>query len=93
MEKEQIINTISDFIREILRKKDLLIHPEDNFFQKLGLDSMAAVEFIIKLEEEFGISIDDTEAQAVETPNRAAELILEKLSDNQNTMLSEKIAV
>ncbi len=83
MGKEQLIDKLSNFLRETMRKKDLQINPEDNLMEKTGLDSMGAVEFIFKLEDEFGISIDDTEAQRIQTLSRAAELVLEKLENKQ----------
>lgn len=82
MGKEQLISRLSDFLRETLRRKDLQIDPEDNLVEKTGLDSMGAVEFIFKLEDEFEISIDDNEAQKIQTLNRAAEMVLEKLASN-----------
>ena len=45
---------------------------------------MGAVEYIIKLEEEFNISISDEEVQRVNTLNRAADLVIEKLEIKQS---------
>ena len=84
MGKEQLISKLSDYLRETLRRKDLQINPEDNLLEKTGLDSMGAIEFIIKLEEEFDISIDDNEAERIQTLNRVAELVLEKLQIKQS---------
>lgn len=92
MSKDELIGRLLDYLRETLRKKDLQIHPEDNLAEKTGLDSMGAVEFIFKLEDEFNISIDDSEAQKIQTLNRAAELILEKLASKSGE-LEDNLAV
>lgn len=83
MGKEELIGKLLAYLKETLRKKDLQLDPEDNLMEKTGLDSMGAIEFIFKLEEEFDISIDDAEAQKIQTLNRAAELVLEKLAGKQ----------
>ena len=80
MKREELIAALSDFLKETLRIKNANIDPQDNLMEKFGLDSMGAVEYVIKLEEEFDISISDEEVQTVYTLNRAADLVLEKLT-------------
>lgn len=84
MGKEELISKLSDFLKEALRLKNTHIGPEDNLMEKFGLDSMGAVEYVIKLEEEFDIAISDEEMQTVYTLNRAADLVLEKLQIKQS---------
>ena len=83
MERQYLIQTLSDCLQETLRLKHVHIEPDDNLMEKLGLDSMGAVEFVIKLEEQFDISIDDEEVQTMNTLNRTADLILGKLEARQ----------
>ena len=83
MKREELIAALSGFLKEALRLKDTHIGPQDNLMEKFGLDSMGAVEYVIKLEEEFDISISDEEMQTVFTLNRAADLVLEKLQIKQ----------
>ena len=92
MGKEELITRLANYLRETIRKKDLQINPDDNLMEKTGLDSMGAVEFIFKLEDEFGISIDDNEAQKIQTLNRTAEIVLEKLA-NKTSGLRENLAM
>lgn len=39
--------------------------PEDDFFKKLGIDSLQALELISRLENHFGIELPDYEVQGV----------------------------
>ena len=86
MKREELIAALSDFLKETLRLKNTHIDPQDNLMEKFGLDSMGAVEYVIKLEEEFDIAISDEEVQTVYTLNRAADLVLEKLRIKQSRL-------
>jgi acyl carrier protein len=39
--------------------------PEDDFFMKLGIDSLQALELLSRLENHFGIELPDYEVQGV----------------------------
>jgi len=39
--------------------------PEDDFFRKLGIDSLQALELLSRLENHFGIELPDYEVQGV----------------------------
>jgi acyl carrier protein len=39
--------------------------PEDDFFKKLGIDSLQALEMLTRLENHFGIELPDYEVQGV----------------------------
>jgi acyl carrier protein len=80
MEKKEIFLKISDMIREVLMAKNLKIELENNLADDLGMDSMAAVEFVNAVEDEFKISIDETEMQSIKTVNDAIELIFNKIN-------------
>jgi acyl carrier protein len=41
----------------------------------LGFDSLDLVEFVMKLERDFGISIKDADAEKIGTPRQAAEVV------------------
>ncbi len=43
------------------------LQPEDDFFEKLGINSIQALELLSKLEEEFDVEIPDYELQGVKT--------------------------
>jgi len=54
-------------------QKDVI--PEASFVDDLGADSLDQVELIMAMEEEFGISISDEEAEKIATVRNAIEYI------------------
>ena len=53
--------------------------PEDDFFDKLGIDSYQAMDLLTELEESFGVEIPDYELQDVKTFRGLAEVIGRRL--------------
>ncbi len=53
--------------------------PDDDFFQKLGIDSMQALELLTRLENHFGIELPDYEMQGVSDFRTLAERIQSRL--------------
>lgn len=51
---------------------------EAKFSEDLGADSLDLVEFVMSLEEAFGVSIDESELDGVETVGQAYELVNSK---------------
>jgi acyl carrier protein len=41
------------------------LSPQDDFFKKLGIDSLQALEMLTRLENHFGIELPDYEMQGV----------------------------
>ncbi|KAA3473106.1 acyl carrier protein 1, chloroplastic-like [Gossypium australe] len=68
-----------DKVCEIVRKQ--LALPSDKAvtgeskFAELGADSLDTVEIVMGLEEEFGITVEEDNAQSISTVHDAAELI------------------
>ena len=57
-------------------------HPSDQFVKDLridDLDSLASVEIVMKVEEEFGITVTDDEAQSISTIEQLVNLVASKL--------------
>lgn len=78
MEKQAVFLKVSDMIREVLMAKSLKIEMDNNLADDLGMDSMAAVEFVNAVEDDFKIAINETEMQSIKTVNDAVTMILEK---------------
>jgi len=53
--------------------------PEDDLFQKLGIDSMQALELLTRLEQHFRIELPDYEMQGVSDFRTLAERIQARL--------------
>jgi acyl carrier protein len=41
------------------------LQPDDDFFKKLGMDSLQALELLTRLENHFGVELPDYEMQGV----------------------------
>lgn len=54
------------------RKK---LRPEDDIFEKLGIDSLQALELLTRLERHFGVELPDYELQGVNDFRTLAERI------------------
>ena len=53
--------------------------PTDDFFKKLGIDSLQALELLSRLENHFGIELPDYEVQGVSDFKTLAERIQSRL--------------
>ncbi|HUV58844.1 MAG: acyl carrier protein [Proteobacteria bacterium] len=66
---------IKKIICEQLEVDEKDVIPEASFVDDLGADSLDQVELIMAMEEEFGISISDEEAEKIATVRNAIEYI------------------
>jgi acyl carrier protein len=55
------------------------LHPEDDFFKKLGIDSLQALELLSRLEQHFHVELPDYELQGVSDFRTLAERIQSRL--------------
>jgi len=53
--------------------------PEDDFFKKLGIDSLQTLELLSRIENHFGIELPDYEVQGVSDFKTLAERIQSRL--------------
>lgn len=66
---------ITKIICEQLEVDEKDVVPEASFVDDLGADSLDQVELIMAMEEEFGISISDEEAEKIATVKNAIDYI------------------
>ncbi|MBM7635713.1 MULTISPECIES: acyl carrier protein [Streptococcus] len=59
MTREAIFERISELIKVQMHREDLEITPETSLQDDLGADSIELMEFVISVEDEFGIEITD----------------------------------
>ena len=83
MEKPEIIEKLSGFLKRALADKDVVITPSADFVSDLGLDSAGHLEFFLMMEEEFDIEYEDEDEEedergAIKCVNDAVELVLKK---------------
>lgn len=75
MDNEEIFQKVKDVIVDQLNVEEDEVVPEASFIDDLGADSLDIVELVMALEEQFGISIPDEEAESIKTVGDAVEYI------------------
>jgi len=75
--KERVIEIVAEeFSIDVDR-----VHSEMNFADDLGADSLAGLEFIFALEEEFEIEVPDKDAEKIATVQDALDYIKNKVGE------------
>jgi acyl carrier protein len=67
MERDDIMDKVRGVIVEQLSVDEGDVTEDASFIDDLGADSLDIVELVMALEEEFGISIPDEEAENIKT--------------------------
>lgn len=67
MERDEILEKVREVIVDQLNAEADDVVEEASFVDDLGADSLDIVELVMALEEEFGISIPDEEAENIKT--------------------------
>jgi len=85
--------SLLDDVRAVIVEQ-LGVKPEEvkltaSFRDDLGADSLDAVEFIMALEEKFGIEIPDEDAEAMQTVDDAIKYVESKMNNPRHNRESE----
>jgi acyl carrier protein len=70
-----VLEKIKNIVAEQLDVDESEVVPDANFVDDLGADSLDLTELIMAMEDEFGLEIDDEEAQNLRTVNDAIKYI------------------
>ena len=76
---QEIFEKVKKIVIEQLEVEPEQVTPEANFANDLGADSLATVELVMALEEEFDIEIPDEVAEQIDTVGKAVEHISKKV--------------
>ena len=76
---EQIIDEILTLASTHFKVDRAELSPDDDFFKKLGIDSLQALELLTRLENQFGVELPDYEVQGVSDFRTLAERIQARL--------------
>ena len=77
VEADEIFDKVRDVIVDQLNVEEADVTEEASFIDDLGADSLDIVELVMGLEEQFGISIPDEEAENIKTVADAVSYISE----------------
>ena len=72
---EEIYNKLVKVVSKEMNIDEKKFQPKSNFVDDLGCDSLDTVEIVMKVEEEFGISIADDAAERIHTVEELANYI------------------
>ena len=75
MEREEILEKVKAVVVDQLNVEDDEVVDDASFIDDLGADSLGIVELVMALEEEFGISIPDEDAESIKTVGDAISYI------------------
>jgi acyl carrier protein len=79
MDRDEIFDKVKVVIVDQLNVEEDDVADEASFVDDLGADSLDIVELVMALEEEFGISIPDEQAEKIKTVGDAVDFISENL--------------
>lgn len=71
---------VTEIIVKKLGVEESQITPEASFTKDLGADSLDTVELIMEFEKEFGITIEDSDAEKIQTVGNVVAYLSEKLN-------------
>ena len=78
-DETEAFNTFKECAVEVLHVPPKKVTREANFAKDLDADSLDLVELVMALEEQFGITVDESELDGVETVGEAFDLVYSKL--------------
>jgi acyl carrier protein len=71
---------VKEIIMQKLGTSEEKITPQASFRNDLGADSLSTVELMMELEDVFGVTIEEEEAEKIQTVNDAVTYIEKKLA-------------
>jgi len=79
MDRDEAFANFRKSAVEVLRVSEDKVVPEASFADDLDADSLDLVEFVMKLEEDFDVEIDESELEGVTKVDEAFQVLLSKL--------------
>ena len=76
---EQTVNEVLELAARHFNVPRASLLPDDDFFKKLGINSLQALDLLTKLETHFGIELPDYELQGVSDFRTLADRIQSRL--------------
>lgn len=82
MTNEEIFDRISNLIKEQLHNEKIEVTVKTNIQEDLGIDSIALMEFIITLEDEFNLNIPDEDVEDIQTMGELVNYLSRRLKSS-----------
>lgn len=84
MNKEQIIDTINNFLIEDFEVTPSKIIPESDIKETLDLDSLDYVDLVVSIESNFGFKVKPEDFQKMKTIQDFYDYVILKVEDKKN---------
>ena len=75
MDREEVLDKVKAVVVDQLNVEEDEVIDDASFVDDLGADSLGIVELVMALEEEFGVSIPDEDAESIKTVGDAVSYI------------------
>ena len=80
MKRDEVLETVKKLMGKVMMTlSHAQVKEEDRLIDDLGMDSMAAVDLVFALEDNYQIQITDEEAGNVKTVHEVIDLVLQKV--------------
>ena len=81
MTHDEVASKMMDVIEDVCGDPEVRNHTDEDLFELGFLDSMAAIELLVSIEDEFGVSIAPTEVerQEMNTANKIISQVEKRL--------------
>jgi acyl carrier protein len=83
MTVEEIEKKVVEIVAKQLNIEKANIQRESSFVNDLGADSLDTVELVMEMEEAFGISIPDEDAQKIQTVGDAIQYVEKRINEQK----------
>lgn len=81
MTREEIINTVKEFLSEEFEVDKSIIEPQANLKETLDLDSLDYVDLVVVIEENFGFKVTGEDFVGISTFDDFYTLVEKKLAE------------
>ena len=78
-DKETIVNKLLELAQKRFERDTSGLAPDDDFFDRLDINSYQAMELLTEIEDEWDIEVPDYEVQDVRTFGALAEVIAARI--------------
>jgi acyl carrier protein len=81
MDRQDVLAGMADVAVELLGVDREVVTPEARFEDDLGVDSLGLVEFVMAIEDRFGIKVPESKLEGITTVGEAVDLVLDSVGE------------
>ena len=81
MTREEVALAVVEAIKKVTMKNDLVINADTDLKNDVGLDSLDTVELLMDLEDNYGVAIENEEAEGFRTLDDVVTMVEAKLKE------------